>query len=218
MNNILFEFLLTYRFWGKIFGKSKNYWIVEADLQEEELARRIQVKIYFTIHHWLQIIKRKLSLLIPGLKTPSALIQEGEVADQAKREREESDAEVAAKAAEDEAAEKKAQEEATKEAADATFGAGVQSENEVEKKKELVLNFPPIPETHWKPPAEVPLERIGTGVNKKVILALFHNPRFPTPQWSSEVLKRCDSVFYRIDRPTSCADRLASTNGSNCPL
>lgn len=33
-----------FRFWGKILGKPKNYYIVEAELQANELAQRVQVK------------------------------------------------------------------------------------------------------------------------------------------------------------------------------
>ena len=34
------------RFWGKILGKSKNYYIIEGNLSEHELKRRQEVKLY----------------------------------------------------------------------------------------------------------------------------------------------------------------------------
>lgn len=35
--------LREYRFWGKILGNPKNYYVVEAELGEEELRRRLEV-------------------------------------------------------------------------------------------------------------------------------------------------------------------------------
>ncbi|XP_076234627.1 radial spoke head protein 4a [Calliopsis andreniformis] len=115
------------RFWGKILGNPKNYYIVEADLQTEELNRRLE-----------------------------ALAQEEEQ----KRQEEQAKAEEAARAAEEAAA------TAEREAAE---GATEEEEEAEEKEEEgLKLVFPPLPTHSWKPPPEIPLERIGTGVNAKV--------------------------------------------------
>jgi len=42
----MYLFLINWylRFWGKILGKPKNYYILEAELQADELARRLEVK------------------------------------------------------------------------------------------------------------------------------------------------------------------------------
>ncbi|XP_046605104.1 radial spoke head protein 6 homolog A [Neodiprion virginianus] len=110
------------RFWGKILGRPKNYWVVEADLQEEEINRRIEVT---------------------------------EAAEQTMRE-----IDVSETVNEN-------QDDAEKEAANAVLATDMESNDPAVEEKHLVLNFPPLPEGHWKPPPEIPSERIGTGVNKK---------------------------------------------------
>lgn len=43
LNDILKLIISHDRFWGKILGSPKNYYVVEADLQPEELNRRLEV-------------------------------------------------------------------------------------------------------------------------------------------------------------------------------
>ncbi|XP_070156847.1 radial spoke head protein 6 homolog A [Polyergus mexicanus] len=117
------------RFWGKILGKSKNYYVVEAEFQADELARRLEQ-------------------------------EKAEV--QAQREKEEAEIE-AAKFAEEEAAAKN-----ETEAVDETVGATEISYEDTVVGKPLELVFPPLPVNPWRPLPEVPAERIGSGLNKKV--------------------------------------------------
>nr|XP_034177169.1 radial spoke head protein 6 homolog A [Osmia lignaria]XP_034177170.1 radial spoke head protein 6 homolog A [Osmia lignaria] len=113
------------RFWGKILGNPKNYYVVEADLQPEELNSRLQ-----------------------------KIAEEEEQ----KRQEEEAKAEEARKVAEEttETVEKEAE------------GDAEEAEATDEKEEGLKLVFPPLPTHSWKPPPEVPSERIGSGVNTKV--------------------------------------------------
>ncbi|XP_020297326.1 radial spoke head protein 6 homolog A, partial [Pseudomyrmex gracilis] len=107
------------RFWGKILGNPKNYYVVEAELQPNELARR--------------------------LEREEADIQKVRV------EREKNDA--------------KTEREAVKRTVGATE---TPREDPARGEKPLELVFPPLPVNPWRPPAEVPAERIGSGLNKKV--------------------------------------------------
>ncbi|XP_043255228.1 radial spoke head protein 6 homolog A [Colletes gigas] len=114
------------RFWGKIHGNPKSYYVVEADLKSEELDRRLE-----------------------------------KIAEEEERKRQEEQAkkEEAARVAEETAAtaEREAAEDETEDA-----------EAKEEKEEGLKLVFPPLPTHSWKPPPEVPAERIGSGVNAKV--------------------------------------------------
>lgn len=42
------------------------------------------------------------------------------------------------------------------------------TENPRKEEKSLKLSFPPLPVNSWKPLPEVPIEKIGSGLNKKV--------------------------------------------------
>ncbi|XP_014477558.1 PREDICTED: radial spoke head protein 6 homolog A [Dinoponera quadriceps] len=115
------------RFWGKVLGKPKNYYVVEAELQADELTRRLE--------------------------------------EEAEREKEER-AKVESKA---EAAAKLAEEEATTGNEVAVGAAGateILREDEGSRVSEFVL--PSLPVNPWQPVTEVPAERIGSGLNKKV--------------------------------------------------
>ncbi|XP_048510818.1 radial spoke head protein 6 homolog A [Athalia rosae] len=108
------------RFWGKILGRPNNYYVVEADLQENELNRRLE---------------------------------EGEtVADQTMQEMEASESE---------------NEEMNAEKIGGENAAGEERSGNAAEENNLALNFPPLPQTNWKPAVKIPPERIGTGVNKK---------------------------------------------------
>ncbi|XP_029661316.1 radial spoke head protein 6 homolog A [Formica exsecta] len=120
--------LVNIRFWGKILGKPKNYYVVEAEFQADELARRLE--------------KAKV---------------------QAQREKEEPETEAAAKFAEEEAAAKN-----ETGAVDETVGATEILHEDTVIGKPLELVFPPLPVNPWRPLPEVPAERIGSGLNKKV--------------------------------------------------
>ena len=82
-------------------------------------------------------------------------MQEEEAREQSRREEEEAGPEIEITVTETEPA-KKQEEEVSK----------VETDQEPEKPLELV--FPPMPKNLWKPPQEVPTERLGSGVNKKV--------------------------------------------------
>ncbi|CAL1675127.1 unnamed protein product [Lasius platythorax] len=119
------------RFWGKILGKPKNYYVVEAEFQADELARRSEQ-------------------------------EKAEV--QTQREKEELETEAAAKFAEKEAEVVKTETEAV----DETVGATEIPQEDTGTGKPLELVFPPLPVNPWRPLPEVPAERIGSGLNKKV--------------------------------------------------
>ncbi|XP_012137342.1 radial spoke head protein 4a isoform X2 [Megachile rotundata] len=113
------------RFWGKILGSPKNYYVAEADLQPEELNRRLE-----------------------------KIAEEEE----RKRQEEQAKAEEARRATEEiaEPVGREAEEDAE------------EAEAEAKEEEGLKLVFPPLPTHSWKPPPEVPPERIGSGVNTKV--------------------------------------------------
>ncbi|KAG7202738.1 hypothetical protein KM043_009912 [Ampulex compressa] len=107
------------RFWGKILGQAKNYYVVEAELQEEELHRRLEMEAE-------EEEKRR------------------EEADETEKTTDPAEIEVVYKATE----------------------KTVPLETKVEEG--LELTFPPMPVNSWKPPQEIPSEKPGTGLNKKV--------------------------------------------------
>ncbi|XP_076665778.1 radial spoke head protein 4a [Andrena cerasifolii] len=115
------------RFWGKILGNPKNYYVVEADLETEELNRRLE-----------------------------------KLAEEEERKRQEELAQAEKAAAVTAEATETVAKGTTEEAAEET-------ETAHEKEEEgLKLVFPPLPTHSWKPPPEIPAERIGSGVNVKV--------------------------------------------------
>ncbi|XP_011878263.1 PREDICTED: radial spoke head protein 6 homolog A [Vollenhovia emeryi] len=117
------------RFWGKILGRPKNYYILEAELQADELARRLQQEEY-------EIQSRKEKEEIEADKVK--LVEE----------------EVARKIKEKDI-------EGTVE----TIGS---PRKDTSKGKPLELIYPALPTNPWRPLPEIPIERIGSGLNKKV--------------------------------------------------
>ncbi|TGZ46243.1 Radial spoke head protein 4-like protein A [Temnothorax longispinosus] len=118
------------RFWGKILGKPKNYYILEAELQADELARRLQE-------------------------------EEHEI--QSRREKEEAEVETAVKLAAEEAERK-----IKKEDMEGTVETTGNPRKDTSEGKPLELVFPSLPVNPWIPLPEIPIERIGSGLNKKV--------------------------------------------------
>ncbi|XP_018396304.1 PREDICTED: radial spoke head protein 4 homolog A [Cyphomyrmex costatus] len=119
------------RFWGKILGKPKNYYILEAELEADELARRLK--------------------------------QEKHEA-QSKREKEEVEVKIATKLTEEETATK-----TQKENIEGIVKTTKSSRKDIKSEgKPLNLVFPSLPVNPWIPLSEVPTERIGSGLNKKV--------------------------------------------------
>ncbi|XP_036145932.1 radial spoke head protein 6 homolog A [Monomorium pharaonis] len=121
--------LKNIRFWGKILGKSKNYYILEAELQADELARRLEQK-------------------------------EHEI--QSRKGNEENEVETAAKFAKEEAI------KIEKNDLERTVETLESPREDMLEGKPLQLIFPPLPVTSWRSLPEIPIERIGSGLNKKV--------------------------------------------------
>ncbi|XP_011689369.1 PREDICTED: radial spoke head protein 6 homolog A [Wasmannia auropunctata] len=118
------------RFWGKVLGKPKNYYILEAELRADELARRLEQE-----EHEVQIRKEKEEIVI---KTTRQLAK-NETARKIKEEEMEGIVETTGSPRKD-----------------------TKSEGTLE------LIFPSLPVNPWKPLTEIPIERIGSGLNKKV--------------------------------------------------
>ncbi|KYN21616.1 Radial spoke head protein 4 like protein A [Trachymyrmex cornetzi] len=119
------------RFWGKILGKPKNYYILEAELEADELARRLQQE-----KHEVQF----------------------------KREKGEIEVKIATKLTEEETA-TKIQKEDMEGIVNTTRSSRKDKKSEG---KPLELIFPSLPVNPWTPLPEIPIERIGSGLNKKV--------------------------------------------------
>ncbi|XP_018318300.1 radial spoke head protein 6 homolog A [Mycetomoellerius zeteki] len=117
------------RFWGKILGKPKNYYILEAELQADELARRLEQEKH-------------------------------EV--QSKREKEKVEVKTATKLTEEET---KTQKKDMERIVKTTRSSRKDKKSEG---KPLELIFPSLPVNPWTPLPKIPIERIGSGLNKKV--------------------------------------------------
>ena len=87
--------------------------------------------------------------------------------DQARKEKEDADAEEAAEISKKEVDADMQKEATEKEALDAALRTEVAGEDQPTEER-LELIFPPLPENQWKPPIQIPPEPIGTGLNKKV--------------------------------------------------
>ncbi|XP_025991672.2 radial spoke head protein 6 homolog A [Solenopsis invicta] len=122
--------LKNIRFWGKILGKPKNYYILEAELESDELARRLEQ-------------------------------EEREI--QSKREKEKIEAETAAKFAKEEATTKIEEEDVKR-----NVEMPSNLRKDTSEGKPLQLIFPPLPINLWSSLPEIPMEKIGSGLNKKV--------------------------------------------------
>ncbi|KAL6256088.1 hypothetical protein P5V15_013323 [Pogonomyrmex californicus] len=122
--------LKNIRFWGKILGKPKNYYVLEAELETDELVRRLeQEKSEVQLEEFRR--KEKEVEIETAMKETEIKIKEGDTKETAKT-------------------------------MESLYKHTLEG-------KPLELAFPSLPKLNlWRSLPEIPIERIGSGLNKKV--------------------------------------------------